>query len=105
MAYFYIVLPGKPTPPVFGRLFVLTIYASLEAYFVFFRVPADLLKLVDGTLVYRVAQQYMKVFKFDALGSYIDLGSYGRQRFTTVDPTLTTAPVKSREDWLPVGNG
>lgn len=104
MAYSYIVLPGKPTPPVFGKLFLLTVYGSLEAYLVFFRVPADLLKFVDGTVAYRVEQQYMKVFKFDLVSPYIDLGSFGRLRFTNVDPAMTLAPVEDR-NWTPVGNG
>lgn len=104
MTYSYIVLPWKKVEPLFNKFFAYTIYGVLEANFVAYRTPADVLRLVDGTVAYRMDQQYLSKFKFDTIGYYIDLMSFGLVRFVDVDPTLTIHPVTSREDWLPVGN-
>jgi hypothetical protein len=105
MAYYYIVLPWKHTEPVFNRLFAYTVYGSLEATFTAYRTPADVLRLVDGTVTYRMQEKYLDKYKSDSQGTYINLYSFGIVRFVEEDPTLTTKPVTSREDWIPVGNG
>lgn len=104
MAYSYIVLPWKRVEPVFDRRFTLSVLAALEANFVARRTPADVLRLVDGTVAYRMGQQYLDKYPFDAQGSFINLFSFGVHRFVDVDPSLAVKPEKSREDWLPVGN-
>jgi len=104
MAYSYLVLPWKRVEPVFNRLFTYSVYGALEANFVARRAPADVLQLVDGTTTYRMNQQYLDKFKSDSIGYYIDLLSFGKYRFVSVDPTLTIKPMKTRKDWIPVGN-
>lgn len=105
LSYHYIAIPGKVAPPVFGKLFIYTIYGALESYLIAFRIPADVIKLVDGTVAYRMLDQYMVKLKSDGTGFYIDIGTFGRLRITDTDPTIAGAPIASRPDWVPVGNG
>ena len=60
------------------------------------------LSLVSGDIAYRLLKQYSWRLKSDRIGCYLDVPPFGRYRFTDTDPTLTTHPMKTTMDWVPV---
>jgi len=95
----FIVLPWKRTEPIFNRYTPYSLFWAVEANFRGRNCPADLVKLIDGTVVYRVPRAHLFRFKQDYLGRYLDLLTMGLFRFTYDDPSLT---VKRTWDWLPI---
>ncbi len=104
LSYVYLLIPWTRAEPVFNRWFAYSVFGALEANFVARRAPADVLKLVDGSVAYRMNASYLPKFQFDTIGYFVDLYSFGLQRFTTTDPTLTVTSNPQHDTWLPVGN-
>lgn len=102
MGYGYLVVRWKHQEPVFDRYTPYTVLAALDAFFKGRCIPAEVLKLIDGTVVYRVLDQYAFKFQKDAQGPYVDMLNFGVFRLSAIDPSLATAPVRSRWDWMPV---
>lgn len=102
--YVFILLPWTRAEPVFNRWFAYSIFGALEANFVARRAPADVLKLVDGSVAYRMNTVYLPKFQFDTIGYFVDLYSFGLQRFVTTDPTAAVTNNPQHDTWLPVGN-
>jgi hypothetical protein len=102
--YVFLLLPWKRVEPVFNRLFTYSIFGALEGNFVARRAPAHMIKLVDGSVAYRMDAAHLPKFQFDAIGYFVDLYSFGVHRFVTTDPTLSMAPNPRQDMWLPVGN-
>jgi hypothetical protein len=73
-------------------------YSYLEGYFYIRGVPADMIRLIDDSVVYRVRSQYMWKIPSDSQGYLIRAATSGMLRFTTTDPTLE---VKAIGIWLP----
>lgn len=102
MTYYYMTIPWKRTDPVFNRWQPYTVYAAAEQNFRGRSCPADVIKRIDGTTVYRFLDQYLYKFKTDARGPYVDMASFGVYYFTTFDPTEEVLPESDGGIWLPI---
>jgi hypothetical protein len=97
--YAYITLPWKRTEPIFNRYNLYSLNWAVEANFRGRNCAADYVKLIDGTMLYRIFQSKLWLFRKDTQGYYMDLLTKGLYRFTYEDPSLN---VKRVWDWLPI---
>jgi hypothetical protein len=95
-------IPWKYVPPVFNRWQPYSIYATVESDFRTKLVYAEILKLINGTVVYRVLRQYLFRFQFDSQGHYMTLPGYIKTYFVDEDPTKGIEPATGYDNWLPI---
>lgn len=80
-------------------------YASsswVESAFRTRQVPAEVLRLVDGRMVYRVSLPYMYKFKSDAKGPYLQMIGGKKLYFSDLDPNIEARAVNGKKGWLPI---